>query len=93
LYIVEYFRLSFFQIGGLYRFYHKKEEVKECVNNVLCYAREHGVLMNAVQLKALFDIQNVEITKDRANSVVQLITESVDIVSNPHYVAPIAQQR
>jgi len=70
----------------------KYEEVKECVNNVLSYGREHGVLLSGVQLKTLLDIQNVEITKDRANALVELITNNVEIVSNPHFIAPTAQK-
>ncbi|CAF4353321.1 unnamed protein product [Rotaria sp. Silwood2] len=77
---------------GLYLLLHKNEEVKECVNNVLSYGREHGVLLTGVQLKVLLDIQNVEITKDRANAIVQLIASNVEVVSNPHFVAPTAQK-
>ncbi len=85
------FRRSF-QIGGLYILLNKNQEVKECVNNVLSYSREHGVLLSGVQLKTLLDIQNVEITKDRANAIVELIASNVEVVSNPHFVAPTAQK-
>lgn len=70
----------------------KHEEVKECVNNILSYGREHGVLMSGVQLKTLFDIQNVEITKNRACAIVDLISNNIEVVSNPHFVAPTAQK-
>lgn len=66
--------------------------MNECVNDVLSYAREHGALLTGVQLKTLLDIQNVEITKDRANALVQLISTSVTIVTNPHYIPPTAQR-
>ena len=61
-------------------------------NNVLSYGREHGVLMSGIQLKTLLDIENVEITKDRACAIVQLISNNIEIVSNPHFVAPTAQK-
>ncbi|CAF1043554.1 unnamed protein product [Rotaria magnacalcarata] len=77
---------------GLYMLLDKHEEVKECVNNVLSYGREHGVLMSGVQLKTLFDIQNVEITKNRACAIVDLISNNVEVVSNPHFLAPTAQK-
>lgn len=70
----------------------KKQEVKECVNNVLSYGREHGVLLSGVQLKTLLDIENVEITKERANNIVHLVANVVEIVSNPHFVPPTAQK-
>ncbi len=70
----------------------KKEEVQECVNSILCYGRDHGTLLTGVQLKTLMDIQNVEITKDRANALVQLVSSSVDVVANPHFVPPTAKQ-
>jgi predicted TIM-barrel enzyme len=72
--------------------YHKRQEVRECVNDVLSYGRDHGVLLTGVQLKTLFDIQNIEITKERANGLVQLIASSVEIVNNPHFVPPMAQR-
>ncbi|CAF2746873.1 unnamed protein product [Rotaria sp. Silwood2] len=78
--------------GGLYLLYNKRYEVQECVANVLSYARDHGVLMSGVQLKTLLDIQNVEITKERANGIVQLISTCVDVVTNPHYVAPTSKR-
>ncbi|CAF1423410.1 unnamed protein product [Rotaria sordida] len=56
---------------GVYLLYKKEEEIKECVNSTLAYARDHGTLMNGSQLKTLMDIQNVEITKDRANTIIQ----------------------
>ncbi|CAF1199397.1 unnamed protein product [Rotaria sordida] len=77
---------------GLYMFLNKYQEVKECVNNVLSYGREHGVLMSGVQLKTLLDIQNVEITKNRACAIVELISNYVEVVSNPHFVPPTAQK-
>lgn len=70
----------------------KEHEVKECVNNVLSYGREHGVLLSGVQLKTLLDIENVEITKERANNIVELVAGAVEIVSNPHFVPPTAQK-
>ncbi|CAF1556765.1 unnamed protein product, partial [Adineta ricciae] len=79
------------QTSGLYLFLDKTKEVKECVNNVLSYGREHGVLMTGVQLKTLLDVQNVEITKDRACALVELISNNVVVVNNPHFVAPTAQ--
>ncbi|CAF2759386.1 unnamed protein product [Rotaria sp. Silwood2] len=77
---------------GLYMLYDKKQEVRECATSVLSYAREHGTLLSGVQLKALFDVQNVEMTKDRACAVVQMIADSVDIVCNPHFISPIQQR-
>ncbi|CAF4192092.1 unnamed protein product [Rotaria sp. Silwood2] len=77
---------------GLYMLYNKKQEVRECATSVLSYAREHGTLLSGVQLKALFDVQNVEMTKDRASAVVQMIADSVDIVCNPHFISPIQQR-
>ncbi|CAM4948109.1 unnamed protein product [Rotaria socialis] len=71
---------------GVYLLYNKKKEVQECVNNVLSYAREHGTLLSGAQLKTILDIENVEITKDRANGLVQVISKSVDIVTNPYFV-------
>jgi hypothetical protein len=70
----------------------KNQEVKECVNNVLSYCREHGVLLSGTQLKTLLDIQNVEIAMDRANAIVQLIASNAEVVSNPHFVAPTTQK-
>lgn len=58
----------------------------------MSYAREHGVLLSGVQLKTLLDIQNVEITKDRANAIVQLITNNTQIVANPYFIAPTVQK-
>ena len=72
--------------------YSKKQEIKECVNNILCYAREHGVLLTGVQLKTLLDIQNVEITKERATALVQFVSGCVEVVANPHFVPPSAHQ-
>ncbi|CAF4089947.1 unnamed protein product [Rotaria sordida] len=77
---------------GLYLLYNKRYEVQECVANVLSYARDHGVLMTGVQLKILLDIQSVEITKERANNIVQLISTCVVVVTNPHYVASTAKR-
>ncbi|CAF1539774.1 unnamed protein product [Adineta ricciae] len=76
---------------GFYRLFDKQQEVKECVSSVLSYGRDHGVLLSGVQLKALFDIQNVEITKSRANDIVQLISTCVDVIINPHFVTPTAK--
>lgn len=70
----------------------KHEEARECVHSVLSYGREHGVLLSGVQLKSLMDIQNVEMTKDRAIALVELISRSVDIVDNPHFLAPTAHK-
>ena len=70
----------------------KKKELKECVNNILSYAREHGALLSGVQLRTLLDIQNVENTKDRANALVKLIASCVDVVTNPHFVSPTAKR-
>lgn len=72
--------------------YSKTKEVKECVNNVLSYAHEHGALLSGVQLKTLLDIQNVEITKDRVNALVKHISSCVDVVTNPHFVSPTAKR-
>ncbi|CAF4868865.1 unnamed protein product, partial [Rotaria socialis] len=77
---------------GVYLLYNKKKEVQECVNNVLSYAREHGTLLSGAQLKTILDIENVEITKDRANGLVQVISKSVDIVTNPHFVPPTTKK-
>ncbi|CAM4766374.1 unnamed protein product [Rotaria magnacalcarata] len=77
---------------GLYLLLTKHQEIKECVNNVLSYSREHGVLLSGMQLKTLLDIQNVEITKDRANAIVQFIASNVEVVSNSHFVAPTAKK-
>ncbi|CAF1024177.1 unnamed protein product [Rotaria sordida] len=38
------------------------------------------------------DIQSVEITKERANNIVQLISTCVVVVTNPHYVASTAKR-
>ncbi len=73
-------------------FLDKYEEVKECVNSVLSYGREHGVLMSGFQLKTLLDIQNVEITKNRACAIVEIISNNVEVVSNPHFTAPSTQK-
>ncbi|CAM4770426.1 unnamed protein product [Rotaria magnacalcarata] len=77
---------------GVYLLYNKKKEVQECVNNVLSYAREHGTLLSGAQLKTILDIENVEITKDRANGLVQVISKSVDIATNPHFVPPTTKK-
>ncbi|CAF5093516.1 unnamed protein product, partial [Rotaria magnacalcarata] len=77
---------------GVYLLYNKKKEVQECVNNVLSYAREHGTLLSRAQLKTILDIENVEITKDRANGLVQVISKSVDIATNPHFVPPTTKK-
>ena len=58
-----------FLIGGTFMLLTKENEVKECVQSTLAYARDHGTLMTGVQLKTLLDIQNVEITKDRASTL------------------------
>ena len=60
--------------------------------SVLSYARDHGVLLSGVQLKSLMDIENVEMTKDRAIALVELISRSVEIVNNPHFMPPVAQK-
>jgi hypothetical protein len=73
-------------------FLNKYQEVQECVNNVLSYGREHGVLMSGIQLKTLLDIQNIEITKNRASAIVEIISNNVEVVSNPHLVSPTAQK-
>jgi hypothetical protein len=62
------------------------------VNNVLSYGREHGVLLSDAQLKSHMDIQNVEITKDRTTAIVEIISRNVEIVSNPHFIAPTAEK-
>ncbi|CAF1454196.1 unnamed protein product [Adineta steineri] len=77
---------------GTYVYYNKFDEVKECVNNILSYGREHGTLLSGVQLKTLMDIENVEITKDRANVLVKLVSSCVDVVPNPHFVSPTAKR-
>ncbi|CAF1271413.1 unnamed protein product [Rotaria sordida] len=77
---------------GVYLLYDKKKEVQECVNNVLSYANEHGTLLSETQLKTILDIENVEITKDRANGLVQVISKCVDIVTNSHFVPPTTKK-
>jgi hypothetical protein len=70
----------------------KEQEVKECVQSTLSYARDHGTLMTGVQLKTLLDIQNVEITKDRASTLLEVISKNIEIVPNPYFVSPISKR-
>ncbi|CAF1528095.1 unnamed protein product [Adineta ricciae] len=78
--------------GGIYEYYNKINEAKECVNSILSYGRDHGTLLSGVQLKTIMDIQNVEITKERANDLVQLVSSCIDIVPNPHFVSPTSKR-
>ncbi|CAF3894104.1 unnamed protein product, partial [Rotaria sp. Silwood1] len=77
---------------GTYLLYNKKQEINKCINSILSYGRDHGTLLTGVQLKTLLDIENIEITKDRANGIVKLVSDVVDVVPNPHFIPPTAKR-
>ncbi|CAF4124704.1 unnamed protein product, partial [Adineta steineri] len=70
----------------------KEQEVQECVQSALGYARNHGTLMSGVQLKTLMDVLNTEITKDRANTLLEVISKNIEIVPNPYFISPISKR-
>ncbi|CAF1496900.1 unnamed protein product [Adineta steineri] len=70
----------------------KEEEVQDCVQSALGYARDHGTLMSGVQLKTLMDVLNTEITKDRANTLLEVISKNIEIVPNPYFISPISKR-
>ncbi|CAF1049098.1 unnamed protein product [Adineta steineri] len=77
---------------GTFMLLTKEEEVQDCVQSALSYARDHGTLMSGVQLKTLMDILNTEITKDRANALLEVISKNIEIVPNPYFISPISKR-